>query len=54
MRELVLAEITDIRKQYSVVIVGGGAGGTSVAARLKKLDPDSEVFQLVVASTNKI
>ncbi|WP_254212811.1 NAD(P)/FAD-dependent oxidoreductase [Burkholderia multivorans] len=38
-----MAEITDIRKHYSVVIVGGGAGGTSVAARLKKLDPDLEI-----------
>jgi sulfide:quinone oxidoreductase len=30
---------SDVRKQYDVVVVGGGAGGMSVAARLKRLNP---------------
>jgi sulfide:quinone oxidoreductase len=33
----------DVRKSFSVVIVGGGAGGTSVAARLKRMSPALDI-----------
>jgi sulfide:quinone oxidoreductase len=38
-----LTENPDTLKRYSVVIVGGGAGGLSVAARLKRLDADLDI-----------
>ena len=34
-----MTEHADGLKRYSVVVIGGGAGGTSVAARLRRLNP---------------
>jgi sulfide:quinone oxidoreductase len=38
-----VATNASIRKSFSVVIVGGGAGGTSVAARLKRMSPALDI-----------